>query len=269
MIDLYVLNGGIGKQAAFSALLKRLKEMEKRVAILTPYPDLYYNHPFVEVVYDTTHTQVTPDFFRKFGRIFNQDAYQGNYIKGNYHLIDSYCDMVCIDKSQVAHKLDLPQRFQVQKPKGDYVIVQFTGGQAPVNFNPQNPYQINGMHIGRNFDLKLAQDIVDYLILKGLKVVLYGLPNEIQLKNVIRYDIPYMHYLELARDANFIVAIDSSLMHLTAATDTRGVILWGMTNPGQLGYEQFTNLITEVPERVVISMSKIKKAIDGYTSKIE
>jgi hypothetical protein len=37
-----------------------------------------------------------------------------------------------------------------------------------------------------------------------------------------------------------------------------------MTTPEQLGYEQFTNLITEVPERVIIPMDKIKRAIDGY-----
>ena len=257
--DLFVLEGGIGKQVAFTALIKELKK-RNGVAILTPYVDIFVGIPEVDAVYDMASTPLTPEFFRKFNNIYHQDAYKGNYEKGDYHLIDAYCDICHISK--VDRKPYLPQKFAVSVPEGKYVIVQFSGGQSPINFNAQSSYQTNNMRIGRNY-VENAQEIVDYLISKGYKVIQYGLPNEPRFKGILTYDMPYMNYLELIRKAEFIVAIDSSLMHLTASTDTKGVILWGMTSPQQLGYKQFTNLESDLPQVVKINSEKIYKAIDA------
>ena len=255
---LLVLEGGIGKHIAATAILKELSK-KYIVGVMTPYPDIFVGIPEVRVVYNSQPKG--RDFYNSFDEIFHQEPYRGNYEKGNYHLIDSYCDICRISK--VKRKPYLPQQMQGQKIDGKYVVVQFTGGQSPINFNPQNPYQQNEMHFGRN-SIKNAQEIVDYLVSKKLKVVQYGLPNELQLQNVIRFDIPYMQYLPIVQGAEFIVAIDSSLMHMTASTDKGGVIMWGLTNPEQLGYEQFTNLVTDIPEMIDIPIDNIKKAIDKW-----
>lgn len=125
-----------------------------------------------------------------------------------------------------------------------FIIVQFWGGQSPLNFNKDNVYKYDSEPLKRHYPIKLAQEFVDKFREKytQYKVIQYTLPNEPQLNNTEHFTVPYLVYYELAKKAKCAITIDSSLQHLISGVCPL-VCIWGHTLPSNFGYSCNKNII--------------------------
>ena len=266
-MKLYVLSGGIGKQFLFTSMIKELTKKEK-IAVVSPYPDLFQNHPMIEAVYSQDNSK---DFYKYFDEIIYREPYNGTYLRGETHLLKEWAKDYGIKEQE--HKGVYYPSEQVTKGvdeileqiPNDFIILQFTGGQPPQNFEQKQEYQINDFIQGRNYDFNQAVELV-----KSIKdeypnttLLQYGLPNEgydFKELGVERLTIPYVYYIELLKSekCKTFIGIDSSLQHFARASDKKGIVLWGETKSLQVGYIDFhINMNTKLPMTVRIEPSAI------------
>lgn len=125
-----------------------------------------------------------------------------------------------------------------------FVIVQFHGGQNPAGMQPNQPYNYDETGLKRHYPLEKAEELCAKLKADGYEVLHYTLPNEPHLKNCIYMQQiqPQLFYHELAKYAEGIITIDSSLMHLGIAHAKKMVVIWAQTNPISFGYYKAINL---------------------------
>ena len=86
----------------------------------------------------------------------------------------------------------------------------------------------------------MAQGRESYSKDKGYEVLHYSLPNEPRLQNAIYMQtvMPQLFYHELAKYAEGIITIDSSLMHLAVKHCKKMIVIWVHTSPISFGYSK-------------------------------
>jgi len=243
----YRVEGGVGKAIAFSALTKLLKDKDgEKIQIYTPYIEVFIDNPDVSLVIDQGTVSIEDPKIMESDNIIFCEPYKGNFAKGNQHLIESFCELLDVEYSSdlkpcIYNTLEDSvgaEALKDAKVDGDYIVVQFTGGQSPLGFIETAAYS-NG-DPGRSYPPFLAQSFVNLFKQSYPDVIIigYGLPNEMQLEGVTYLKIPYIAYKTLTAGAKAAVTIDSSLGHIVAATETPSVSLWGSTRPSCFGYKE-------------------------------
>ena len=249
-LDLAIISdGGLGKQIALTALTKKLNEKYGKVAIISGYPEVFFNNRFVYRNFHFQHPYLYEDYLKDtyVKRIEPYLTYE--YRFQNKHLIEAFCKTLDIEYDQEMKPIIflMPQEeievSQYKQQIGKYILLQITGGPG------------NGPSPNRDWSIDEAQKFVN-LFSKGfpeIKIIQILLPNQPVLRGVIRMShlnrrqvFPLMKYCE-----SFVV-IDSFLNHLSAAFDKKGVVLFGGTSPERLGYKHNVNLVKDkciCPER--------------------
>jgi len=244
----YIVEGGIGKAVAFTALIPELAK-DKKIQIYTPYIDVFAYNPLVHLVMDSSSIQVFDPRLIKSERVF-REVYKGNFINGRTHIIESMCDDYGIAYSPDMRPQLYTDRYASHPdyplPTGKYCIVQFTGGQAAAG-DIDGQYQ--SIDAGRNLHSECAQEIIDSLA-KELTVIDFSLPNEPAYKGAEKLLRPFAWYHEALKNAKFHISIDSCLNHFSASTNTKGVVLWGSTKSKLFGYDHNVNLDFELPNYI-------------------
>lgn len=127
-----------------------------------------------------------------------------------------------------------------------YLLVQFWGGQSPLDDYKNKPYSYENEPLKRAYPVEKAQAFVDAYKAAhpDVKIIQYSLPNEPKLEGTERYEIPYLVYYELAKNADCVgaVTVDSSLAHIVTGL-TKVVTLWGHSLPAHFGYSINKNII--------------------------
>ena len=80
----------------------------------------------------------------------------------------------------------------------DFIVIQFSGGQPPAGFAPQNGYVSSDPT--RNYHPYLAQKVVDQIKEKyeDLKILNFSLPNEPNYEQTIKPDLmPFAQWHEI------------------------------------------------------------------------
>ena len=247
MLNTYVVEGGVGKCTAFTALIPKLKE-KSEIQIYTPYIGCFASNPDVKLVLEQTLPLQDARIMAS-DNIFYSEPYKSNFQFGKQHIIESYCELhgVEYDKSMTPKLYTDNYKVAVTKWLADneiskYIMIQFSGGQPQVGFNPNNQYTNNNPN--RNYQPYLAQQVVNMLReeYKDTTIINCVLPNEPHYQGTIRCDLHWTHIHEMMKDATGFVAIDSCLNHFSPSTNKPGVVVWGSTRWTQFGYEQNTNL---------------------------
>lgn len=251
MLKTYVVEGGIGKCVAFSALIPKLKERDgEDIQIYTPYIDVFSGNPDVKWVIDQNTVPYQDERIQASDEIVFCEPYKSNFVKGEKHLIQAYADLLGVDYDP---KKDKPKLYTDQL-KADvdkllsenninkFIIVQFSGGQSPINFNGQNQYM--SIDPGRNYHPFLATQLIQMIKQQhpDLTIFNFSLPNEPNYEGTLRPEIPFTVWHELLKKAETFVSIDSSLQHFSASAEKKGVVLWGSTGWNQLGYSHNVNM---------------------------
>ena len=259
MLNTYVVEGGVGKCTAFTALTPELRK-KSEVQIYTPYIDCFAGNPDVKLALEQTLPIQDPRIMAS-DNIYYCEPYKSNFQFGKQHIIESYCEHhgVEYDKSMrpklytEQHKESVNKwlkEYKFYKGNGTfeqreikkYILVQFSGGQPRAGFDVNNQYQ--NINPNRNYQPFLAQQVINMLQeeYKDIVIIDCTLPNEPGYQNTIKCDLHWAQIHELLKGAEGFVSIDSCLQHFSASTGTPGVVIWGSTRWTQFGYSHNKNL---------------------------
>ena len=247
MLNTYVVEGGVGKCTAFTALIPQLRK-KAEVQIYTPYIDCFANNPDVKLVLEETLPLQDPRIMAS-DNIFYCEPYKSNFQFGKQHLIESYCEHhgVQYDKSMLPKLYTEQHKESVDKWLADnkiekYIMIQFSGGQAKWNYGDNVQY--TNINPNRNYQPYLAQQLINMLQeeYKDTTIINCVLPNEPHYLGTIRCDLHWAQIHEMLKSAETFVAIDSCLNHFSPSANKKGVVIWGSTRWTQFGYDQNINL---------------------------
>jgi len=247
MLNTYVVEGGVGKCAAFTALIPQLRK-KAEVQIYTPYIDCFANNPDVKLVLEET-LPLQDSRIMASDNIYYCEPYKSNFQFGKQHLIESYCEHhgVKYDKSMLPklyteqHKESVDKWLKTNEIE-KYIMIQFSGGQPKWNY--ADNVQYTNINPNRNYQPYLAQQLVNMLReeYKDTTIINCVLPNEPHFMGTIRCDLHWAQIHEMLKGAETFVAIDSCLNHFSPSANKKGVVIWGSTRWTQFGYDQNINL---------------------------
>ena len=247
MLNTYFVEGGVGKCTAFTALIPQLRK-KSEVQIYTPYLGCFGGNPDVKMAFEGTIPLAHPDIMAS-DNLYYSEPYKSNFQFGKQHLIESYCELHGVKfKSSMKPKIYTEQYkekvaewLKVNKI-GKYILIQLSGGQPQMGFNPNNQY--TNINPNRNYPNFLAQQVVNMLIEEypDTSIINCVLPNEPHYQGTIRCDLHWTHLHEMLKDAEGFIAIDSCLNHFSASAEKHGVVIWGSTRWTQFGYSHNKNL---------------------------
>ena len=250
MLNTYVVEGGIGKCTAFTALVPSLAEKAgQKIQVYTPYIDCFANNPDVAMAYEQSLPLNDPRIMAS-DNIFYCEPYKSNFALGKQHIIESFCELFGVDynSSMTPHlytdhlKDRAAEWLKKQGITGKYMFVQFSGGQPPIGWSANNAYQSNNP--GRNYPTFLAQQVISMLHAEFPNVAIIDatLPNEPAFAGALKCDEHWAVVHELLKGAEGFISIDSCLQHFSASARKAGVVIWGSTRWTQFGYTHNANL---------------------------
>ena len=276
MLNTYVIEGGVGKAVAFSAIIPALVKMTgEPIQVFTSYIDVFLNNPNVKLVFDMSNTNISDARIGISDNIICPEPYRSNFSKGKMTLIESFCELcdVKYDKTmQPQLHTDYLKKDAdsiISKIGGDFIIIQFNGGQPPVNYNDKQLY--SSVDVGRNYPKYLADKVIEQFKEENpdIAVVNFALPNEPAYDGVLQADAPFGVWHELLKQSKGFIGIDSSLNHLAEAAGAKGVVVWGSTNMKQFGDPKNTNLCFHKnqvdnldPRNIMVEPSNVVEAIN-------
>ena len=247
MLNTYVVEGGVGKCTAFTALIPELRK-KSEVQIYTPYIDCFAGNPDVKLALEQTLPLQDPRIMQS-DNIYYCEPYKSNFQFGKQHIIESYCEHHGVKYSpSIRPKLYTEQhkesvdKWLKDKEISKYILIQFSGGQPRAGFNFSNQY--TNINPNRNYQPFLAQQVINYLKeeYKDTTIIDCTLPNEPGYLNTIKCDLHWAQIHELLKNAEGFVSIDSCLQHFSASVEKAGVVIWGSTRWTQFGYSHNKNL---------------------------
>ena len=135
------------------------------------------------------------------------------------------------------------EEFHKQHPK--FVLLCIKGGMSSLR-QPNGQRAIPGPELGllREYPVDKAEQLVQKLNDKGYQVVQVCLPEETHVKGTITMtnEVPMEMYGELAKYAECVITVDSSLMHFAINNCKKMIVLWRATAPTSFGYNKAINL---------------------------
>lgn len=250
MLNTYVIEGGIGKCTAFTALIPKLAEKAgEGIQIYTPYIDCFAFNPDVAMAFEQSLPLVDSRIMAS-DNIFYCEPYKSNFVFGKQHLIESYCEHFGVDydptmtpKLYTTHLQDRATEWlEKNGVTGKYMMVQFSGGQTPAGWSANNQYASHNP--GRNYPHYLAQQVISKLKAEFPNVAIIDatLPNEPSYSGAIKCPEHWAVIHEMLKRAEGFISIDSCINHFSASANKAGVVIWGSTRWTQFGYGHNANL---------------------------
>jgi ADP-heptose:LPS heptosyltransferase len=253
-MNIYIIEGGVGRHIFFSALIPKLSEKDGKIITMSSYTDIFEGHPLVERSLGRGTPYMWKDLIKKEeNNVYFADPYfNSDFIKGKIHVIEAWCRELNIKYSDTMKpEIHIPKRFEddakkFKQEQGDFIIVQFSSGQSPLNPDTSKPFQWEGFE--RNYSLEKSQELINKLGIQypNLKIILFALPNEftyqLQGKNLFKFNMPYLAYAGLLKESKGFIGVNSCLMHFAGALGIKGIGLWGGSSPDQWGYKIHTNI---------------------------
>ncbi len=250
-MNTYIIEGGIGKQVAFTAIIDALVKRDKeKIQIYSPYVDVFGGNTNVKFALDANTIPQHDKRILDSDNIFYCEPYKSNYLKGKIPLIHSYCKLFGIKYLETMRPKMFTDHYKEQSKTtagdDDFIVIQFSGGQAPAGFVPQNAY-LGGNDPTRNYHPFFVKKVIDFIKekYKDLKILNFSLPNEPSYEETEKPNlIPYAQWHEILKLPNCkgFISVDSCLNHFSRSVGRRGVVIWGGTRWTQLGYKQNANI---------------------------
>lgn len=251
MNNTYVVEGGIGKCTAFTALIPKLAKRDgQEIQVWTPYVDCFGGNPNIKMAYEQT-IPLTDARILASDNILYCEPYKSNFAKGNQHIIESYCELLGIEyesnmvpKMYTGHIKERADAWikQAELDGKKFIMLQLSGGQTPIGWNQQNQY--NSIDPGRNYPYYLGQQLVYMLreALPDVAIVNTTLPNEPGYDQTVQYVEHFAVIHEVMKQSSGFIGIDSCMNHFSASTGISGVVIWGSTRWINFGYDHNVNV---------------------------
>lgn len=249
------VEGGLGKNVMLTSILAEFKETKQydELYVISPYYDVFKCCPAVTDAFSdgqgTLYQELVLD---KECDIYWKEPYSNQrFIKKECHLFDAWAEELGfkLKNNPMDYKPDLSkieeefpdiksiaEQLIVNEWKNDYIIVQFCGGQSPLNDTKNCSYDAKSEPLKRNYFK--GQQIIDALKKKypDTTIVHYALQNEPCYDKTVKVIVPYLTYVIFAKNAKAVIATDSSLQHISTGNCKNTTVIWGETRPEHFGY---------------------------------
>ena len=272
MKNLYIVMGGLGKTVLWTSLIPSLCEKDgvDKISVMTVWPFLFEINDQIENIEPLYDFRYFPHL-EKYDNIIYHEPYLSDYLKEeNLHMLDNWADAYGIErvppKPIINYNIASTTKFELSEPLTDpYYVIQFVGGASR-----QGEYQLCPRDYRPDLVEKLNRKIKNEF---NLKCVCFRYENEPRPSDTITFrsqtEIGTLGIIPLIDNAEFVVCIDSALMHFAASTnkDKKTIVLWNQsqTTPSRIGYPQQTNIIVDDDLCIKISpdeiFNKIKEVV--------
>lgn len=254
--------GGLGRNIVGTVIARQIKAQNPgcTLHVVASYPDVFVGLPFVDRVYPFTQSPM-PDFFdnhRDFDVLEAEPYVDLQYRRGNQHLADVWCRRLGLNLPESKRgSIELHGGSEVEWAKR--TIASMNLGRTPLlAFQPFGGTSF--MDAGaaqdvmrpqqeRSLKAERANEIVNKLATAGIAVVQISLPTEPQLQQTLKIQLPQGQVMQprllfsMLQQCHGFLGIDSFGQHAWAALGKdNAVVLWGATNPTNLGYAGNTNM---------------------------
>ena len=253
-MNLYFIQGGIGKNISFTSTLNSFKE---QICISTGFPNVFKEHPKVAATYpflNWMEVEKNKKILSSMNQIIDIDPYKTDFLSGEKHINQSFFEILNLEASSSKFKNNeiyfskeeeeflLP----IIKQLGSYVMIQLIGSDVNLDEN----IEYSSMN-SRALKKKQIQEIINILNFDMKMNVVNVSDGKNKYTNTanIEFPIDYRKYMILLKYSQSFIAIDSFLQHASAnkLALKRGLVLWGPTDSKMFGYDHNINLKSEVP----------------------
>ena len=258
------VEGGLGKNVMFTAMLKELAKKYEKIYVLSPYFDVFKACPYVTDAFpmgqvSTLYQQLC--LSDDCDVLWKEPYTNQKFIKKQVHLFDAWAEELGITLSQKAMDMvpqisrytELPlvktqtEELLKQLNGQKFILIQLCGGQSPLapQFDKDGkliPYNDHNECLKRNY--YRGQELVD-LLKKAYpehRILHFALPNEPSYEGADKVQAPYLVFHELCKYADKVVCTDSSLQHLATGVCKDVTVIWGETRPEHFGYSCNKNI---------------------------
>ena len=258
------VEGGLGKNVMFTAMLKELAKKYEKIYVLSPYFDVFKACPYVTDAFpmgqvSTLYQQLC--LSDDCDVLWKEPYTNQKFIKKQVHLFDAWAEELGITLSQKAMDMtpeisrytELPlvktqtEELLKQLNGQKFILIQLCGGQSPLA--PQLdkdgkliPYNDHNEGLKRNY--YRGQELVDLLkkTYPEHRILHFALPNEPSYEGADKVQAPYLVFHALCKHADKVVCTDSSLQHLATGVCKDVTVIWGETRPEHFGYSCNKNI---------------------------
>jgi hypothetical protein len=258
------VDGGLGKNVAATALVVSIKaKWNLPLIVIASHMEPFYGNPLVDRLHTYRNlSYLYADYFAdRAVQILSGEPYMhSSYLTGS-HIIEVWREMFGLPTCDVAQPclfIDAAERewaltylagMKIQPEK--LILLQWQGGAAP-----PAPGQCSAQQ-RRTLRRVTAQALYDGLVGMGYDVISMQLPSQPQLERCLvptagrgqdGQPLPLnpRQALALVSVCKSFVGIDSFVQHAAAALGKPGIVLWGGTDPRNLGYPEHKNLTAKV-----------------------
>lgn len=257
---LFIVNGGLGKNLQSTAVVKALhdKHPDSEIYVMASYPEAFANLNFIKKYFPNQPMPYFYDEIRDFEIIEIEPYRNSEYSRGRMHIVDAWCKgmnieapmdkrgLIELDIHEMNTALSIISRLNLPKDR-PLIGFQFQGGTSYYNAN--DALDMSRIKHYRDLSVQDAQKIVDGLNEAGYIPLQISLPTEPKLERCVQLDSQNVMnprvIFALLNSCQGLISIDSFAQHAWAALGkTKAVVLWGGTNPINLGYTSNTNIVS-------------------------
>lgn len=247
MEKVIVVGGGAGKNlCATRAVWQYHEESEQTPYILTGWPDLWRGLEFIGGAAWFEDKKTCHEFYRN-REVLRPEPYEkASYRLDGRHLIDVYCECLGVASPKACSKYPVIVRTGQEiewgskrlgmyreehgiDPKAKTAFVQFFGSSIERG-------QI------KSFSLERAKMLSGILEEKGIVVFQSRGLKDAKIPRAITPDLDIRHMLLLANEMDYIITVDTWLVHAAAAMQKKALVFYGGTRQSNVGYGHLMNI---------------------------
>ncbi len=249
MSKVICIDGGIGRVVTAIPSVEQLCKQEPATVVVTPWPELFENNPNVPKVIDS---RVPGSIWKeindsKASYIHPEPYHYKPYYDATIHLSEAFRQLLVPEGTPVDVKGCLyPSADESFFAKQAVDRVRAQGARKVVMFQPfganatvdqqQNVNDPSFRSLGSGQAIHLLNSLpADY------KVIYRGSIN-MQHPKLFDYQLTLRATIALLEHVDFIIGIDSCLLHMAAAMGKPGLVFWGCTDQRNLAYPTFINV---------------------------
>jgi len=270
----FKVKGGLGKHIVFSSLLNAIHKKFGKINIINSYPEVFSGNKNIQSnIYLGEYERNPKKFSNLISKIHSYDPYDNEFAFDDKHILDSWIEEFKLKKSLVKTPIvyipndviEKTNEFIEKETSGKIILVQFSGGQSPIDFNDKKVYNRTDMNTKRNYPFQMSNILVKKLqkLYPEYTFINVNLPNEFNIENTKRIPLNFRAFFEVVKKADLIICIDSMLQHIAATSNTPTIVLWNsksFTPKNKYGWEQHTNI--QEPDMCIDYDVIIEKAND-------
>ena len=269
------IDGGIGRIVCAVPAIEKLAK-NRKVIVLTSHPEVFWNSPHIHKIYNLSREYLWDDVIRHGEFLFPEPYFNHLYYSQKQHLVQSFDMLLNGGEGEFCNpKLYLMQeeimwatefiKARKQDSGKDVAMLQCFGSSAKIECGKT----IDSSH------RSLPMNVVENICNNSNCTYINGSHIKMSMPNIWQQDFTLRQLFALTAMCDFIVSIDSYLMHVGAAFNKVGVVFFGGTYSENLGYPNYRMIVRDgypksyMPNRFSGFINENQGALDFDSAEME